>query len=114
MEADGDRVKLLATDLEVGLRSHCQASVTQSGIADASGKETLTKSSKHCPRPTFESRRTRAASKSRRIDSTRDMQTLPREDFPTPPDGTGTCHRDRCRRRSCQRMVAKTQFAITR
>src|SRR5204863_10195927 len=31
IEADGDQVKLLATDLEVGLRSHCQASVSKKG-----------------------------------------------------------------------------------
>jgi len=31
IEADGDQVKLLATDLEVGLRSRCQASVSKKG-----------------------------------------------------------------------------------
>ena len=31
IEADGDQVKLLATDLEVGLRSRCEASVAKSG-----------------------------------------------------------------------------------
>ncbi len=41
IEADGDQVKLLATDLEVGLRSRCQASVVEEGIADASGEEAL-------------------------------------------------------------------------
>src|SRR3954452_7076165 len=31
IEADGDEVKFLATDLEVGLRSRCKASVAKSG-----------------------------------------------------------------------------------
>jgi len=31
IETDGDQVKLLATDLEVGLRSRCQASVSKKG-----------------------------------------------------------------------------------
>ncbi len=31
LEAKGDEVKLLATDLEVGLRSRCSASVAKSG-----------------------------------------------------------------------------------
>ena len=31
IEADGDEVKMLATDLEVGLRSRCAASVSKSG-----------------------------------------------------------------------------------
>ena len=31
IEADGDEVKLLATDLEVGLRSKCPASVAKAG-----------------------------------------------------------------------------------
>src|SRR5919107_381864 len=31
IEADGDQVRLLATDLEVGLRSKCQASVAKGG-----------------------------------------------------------------------------------
>ena len=31
IEADGDRIKLLATDLEVGLRSTCAASIAKGG-----------------------------------------------------------------------------------
>ena len=41
LEADGTEVKLLATDLEVGLRSHCDATVSKPGIADAAGEEAL-------------------------------------------------------------------------
>ena len=39
IEADGDSVRLLATDLEVGLRSKCEASVAKKRRADAAGEE---------------------------------------------------------------------------
>ena len=41
------------------------------------------------------------------------MQTLPREDFPTLPEGDRHLQRDVAARRRCSEMVAKTQFAIT-
>ena len=41
MEAKGDEVRFLATDLEVGLRSKCAATVTKSRLADAAGEEAL-------------------------------------------------------------------------
>ena len=39
IEADGDQVKLLATDLEVGLRSRCAASVGKSGALTRPAKK---------------------------------------------------------------------------
>ena len=41
MEAKGDEVRLLATDLEVALRSRCEATVAKAGLADAAGEEAL-------------------------------------------------------------------------
>ena len=41
IEAKGDEVRMLATDLEVALRSRCHASVGQRRVADAAGEEAL-------------------------------------------------------------------------
>jgi len=39
MEAKGEEIKLLATDLEVGLRSRCQASVSKGGTLTLPAKK---------------------------------------------------------------------------
>ena len=41
MEAKGDEVRFLATDLEVGLRSKCAGVGREKRIADAAGEEAL-------------------------------------------------------------------------
>ena len=41
IEAKGDEVRFLATDLEVALRSKCAATVSKTGLADAAGEEVL-------------------------------------------------------------------------
>jgi DNA polymerase-3 subunit beta len=111
IEADGDQVKLLATDLEVGLRSRCQASVSKKGSLTLPAKK-LYEIIKALPETDvrIEEDKTGVKVAADRFDSR--MQTLPREDFPTLPDGTGvysaTLPRD-----VLKHMVAKTQFAIT-
>lgn len=111
IEADGDQVRLLATDLEVGLRSRCQASVTKGGSLTLPAKK-LYEIIKALPETDvrIEEDKTGVKVAADRFDSR--MQTLPREDFPTLPDGTGvysaTLPRD-----VLKQMVAKTQFAIT-
>ena len=111
IEADGDEVKLLATDLEVGLRSRCAASVSKSGSLTLPAKK-LYEIVKALPETDVRIEEDKSGVKvaADRFDSR--MQTLPREDFPTLPDGTGvysaTLPRD-----VLKQMVAKTQFAIT-
>ena len=60
----------------------------------------------------FESNRIATASKSLRIRFDSRMQTLPREDFPTLPDVSGTA-RATLPRAAVREMVSKTQYAIT-
>jgi DNA polymerase-3 subunit beta len=111
IEADGDEVKLLATDLEVGLRSKCPASVAKAGSLTLPAKK-LYEIIKALPDTDIRIEENKNGVKvaADRFDSR--MQTLPREDFPSLPEGTGeytaTLPRD-----VLKNMVSKTQFAIT-
>jgi DNA polymerase III subunit beta len=111
IEADGNEVKLLATDLEVGLRSRCAASVTKGGSLTLPAKK-LFEIIKALPETDVRIEEDKNGVKvaADRFDSR--MQTLPREDFPTLPETTGTVSamlpRDLVRQ-----MISKTQFAIT-
>ena len=114
IEADdgvGD-IRLVATDLEVGLRSRCPAEVTTGGSLTLPAKKlyeivrALPDSEVRIAQP--------AAGKvnvaAERFTSR--MQTLPREDFPVLPEATGSGIVSL----SCEllsEMVAKTQFAVT-
>jgi DNA polymerase-3 subunit beta len=111
IETDGDQVKLLATDLEVGLRSHCQASVAKKGSLTLPAKK-LYEIIKALPETDVRIEEDKSGVKvaADRFDSR--MQTLPREDFPTLPDGTGS-YSATLPREVLKNMVAKTQFAIT-
>src|SRR6266542_3933100 len=88
IEADGDQVRLLATDLEVGLRSKCPASVAKGGSLTLPAKK-LYEIIKALPETDVRIEEDKSGVKvaADRFDSR--MQTLPREDFPTLPDGTG-------------------------
>src|SRR5215211_6561247 len=111
LEAKGDEVRLLATDLEVALRSKCAASVAKGGSLTLPAKK-LYEIVKALPETDVRIQEDKNGVKvaADRFDSR--MQTLPREDFPTLPDPTGnisaTLPRDVLRQ-----MVSKTQFAIT-
>ena len=111
IEADGNEVKLLATDLEVGLRSRCTASVAKGGSLTLPAKK-LFEIIKALPETDVRIEEDKNGVKvaADRFDSR--MQTLPREDFPTLPDASGvysaTLPRD-----LLKQMIAKTQFAIT-
>jgi DNA polymerase-3 subunit beta len=111
IEADADEVKLLATDLEVGLRSRCAASVTKSGSLTLPAKK-LYEIIKALPETDvrIEENRNGVKVAADRFDSR--MQTLPREDFPSLPDATGS-FTAALPRDVLKQMVAKTQFAIT-
>jgi DNA polymerase-3 subunit beta len=111
IETDGDQVKFLATDLEVGLRSRCAASVSKGGSLTLPAKK-LYEIIKALPETDVRIEQDKNGVKvaADRFDSR--MQTLPREDFPTLPDATGVTSAT-LPREVLKQMVAKTQFAIT-
>ncbi len=114
MEARGDEVRLLATDLEVGLRSKCSASVAKSGALTLPAKK-FYEIIKSLPETDIRIAEDKGGVKvaADRFDSR--MQTLPREDFPTLPEAGagGAAPRATLPRAVLREMVAKTQFAIT-
>ncbi len=86
MEAKGDEVRFLATDLEVGLRSKCAATVTKAGSLTIPAKK-FYEIVKSLPETDIRIAEDKSGVKvaADRFDSR--MQTLPREDFPTLPEG---------------------------
>ena len=111
IEADGNEVRMLATDLEVALRSRCQATVTKGGSLTLPAKK-LYEIVKALPETDVRIEEDKSGVKvaADRFDSR--MQTLPREDFPTLPEASGKA-RATLPRGPLKEMVAKTQFAIT-
>src|SRR5437762_9496895 len=111
MEAKGDQVSFLATDLEVGLRSKCAASVAKGGSLTLPAKKFF-EIVKSLPETDIRIAEDKGGVKvaADRFDSR--MQTLPREDFPTLPESSGTVSAQ-LSRSALKEMVAKTQFAIT-
>jgi len=111
MEANGDEVRFLATDLEVGLRTKCAASVAKSGALTLPAKK-FYEIIKSLPETDVRIAEDKGGVKvaADRFDSR--MQTLPREDFPTLPEGGGAASAT-LPRAALREMVAKTQFAIT-
>ena len=111
MEAKGDEVRFLATDLEVGLRSRCAASVAKSGSLTIPAKK-FYEIIKSLPETDIRIAEDKGGVKvaAERFDSR--MQTLPREDFPTLPESAGA-PTTTLPRAALKEMVGKTQFAIT-
>ena len=111
LEANGTEVRMLATDLEVGLRSRCDAVVGKSGSLTLPAKK-LFEIVKALPESDIRIEQDKSGVKvaAERFDSR--MQTLPREDFPTLPDAQGTWSAT-LPRESLRTMIPKTQFAIT-
>jgi DNA polymerase-3 subunit beta len=111
LEANGAEVKMLATDLEVGLRSRCTATVSKGGSLTLPAKK-LYEIIKALPETDVRIEEDKGGVKvaADRFDSR--MQTLPREDFPTLPDAPGAVSAS-LPREALRRMIEKTQFAIT-
>ena len=112
IQAEDGSVELLATDLEVGLRSHCPASISGRGSLTLPAKK-LYEIVRALPETDIhiaESSKGGVKVAADRFDSR--MQTLPREDFPTLPQAGGAFSAV-LRRAVLREMVAKTQFAIT-
>src|ERR1044071_6557803 len=111
MEAKGDEVRFLATDLEVGLRSKCQATVAKGGSLTLPAKK-FYEIVKSLPETDIRIADDKGGVKiaADRFESR--MQTLPREDFPSLPESGGAASA-KLARSAVKEMVAKTQFAIT-
>ena len=112
LEAKGDELHLAATDLEVGLRSKCAASVSKPGSLTLPAKK-LYEIVKELPETDVrieEDKNGAVKVAADRYESK--MQTLPREDFPTLPE-IAAGETTTVPRGTLREMVAKTQFAIT-
>ena len=102
---------MLATDLEVALRSRCDAAVSKGGSLTLPAKK-LYEIVKALPETDVRIQEDKNGVKvaADKFDSR--MQTLPREDFPSLPETTGAASAT-LPREALREMVAKTQFAIT-
>src|SRR5678816_4169511 len=111
LEAKGEEVKFLATDLEVALRSRCHAAVAKGGSLTLPAKK-LYEIVKALPETDVRIEEDKNGVKvaADRFDSR--MQTLPREDFPSLPETTGAASAT-LPREALREMVAKTQLSIT-
>jgi DNA polymerase-3 subunit beta len=111
MDAKNGEVHFLATDLEVGLRSKCPASSVKPGSVTVPAKK-LYEIVKSLPETDIRVAEEKGGIKvaAERFDSK--MQTLPKEDFPTLPESSGS-HSVMLPRAALKEMVSKTQFAIT-
>ena len=113
LEADGDGgFQMLATDLEVALRSRCAADVAAGGSLTIPAKK-LYEIVRALPETEIriqEGAKGAVEVAAEQFDSR--MQTLPRDDFPSLPE-PGSGHTAVLPRAALREMVAKTQFAIT-
>jgi DNA polymerase-3 subunit beta len=111
MEGKDNEIRMLATDLEVGLRSHCDAIVEHGGTLTLPAKK-LYEIVKALPETDVRISEDKGGVKvaADRFESR--MQTLPKEDFPALPEGSGNFSAT-LPREAVREMVAKTQFAIT-
>ena len=111
-EDGASEIRLAATDLEVGLRSRCAATVVAGGSVTLPARKLY-----EIVRalPDTEIRIAEPAAGTVNVTAERfnsRIQTLPREDFPSMPDAAGPATARLAAGRLAE-MIAKTQFAIT-
>ena len=110
-EAKGETVRLAATDLEVGLRAECKASIAKAGALTLPAKK-LFEIVKELPDTDIRIEEEKSGAVKVAADRFEGrMQTMSKDDFPTLPEMSGdgvAMHRKLLRE-----MVVKTQFAIT-
>ena len=111
-EDGGSEVRLAATDLEVGLRSRCAATVVEGGSVTLPARKLY-----EIVRalPDTEIRIAEPSSGTVNVTAERfnsRIQTLPREDFPSMPDAAGAATAHLAAGRLSE-MIVRTQFAIT-
>lgn len=114
LETNGEgQLTLLATDLEVALRSRCEAAVTNAGSVTLPAKklyEVVRALPESDVRIETEKGGTGVKVSAERFESR--MPTLPREDFPSLPE-SGSAATTTLKAGGIAKMVARTQFAIT-
>ena len=113
IESNGNELTLLATDLEVALRSRCEAAVDKAGAVTLPAKkfyEVVRALPEADVRLETEKGGTGVRVSAERFESR--MPTLPREDFPSLPESSGAAQ-STIKAKVLREMVAKTQFAIT-
>jgi len=113
IEAKKDGVSLLATDLDVGLRSHCEAQVSKPGTLTLPAKK-LFEIVNALPDTEIRLEEDKGG-KSVTITADRfesRMQTLPAGEFPTPPAEAGETEAT-LPGAALKRMISHTRFAIT-
>src|SRR6185295_5900000 len=113
LEGTGNEVTLLATDLEVALRSLCEAAVGKPGSVTLPAKK-LYEVVRALPDGDVNIETDKGGTTVRVSggEFSSKMPTLPREDFPSLPEAGGGV-KATIDGKSLGQMVAKTQFAIT-
>jgi DNA polymerase-3 subunit beta len=113
LESSGSELTLLATDLEVALKSRCEAAVDHPGAVTLPAKK-LYEVVRALPETDVKLVTEKGGNgvkvSAERFESR--MPTLPREDFPSLPESSGAA-RSTIKGSVLREMVAKTQFAIT-
>ena len=102
---------MLATDLEVALRSRCEATVTKAGVLTLPAKK-LYEIVRALPETEVRISEDKKGVRVAADRFTSRIQTLPREDFPALPEPAAKV-RAMLPAEALREMVAKTQFAIT-
>jgi DNA polymerase-3 subunit beta len=113
IDAAQDHVSLLATDLDVGLRSRCEANVSKPGVLTLPAKK-LFEIVSALPETEIRIEEDKGG-KSVTVAADRfesRMQTLPAAEFPSPPDDAGTVTAS-LPGAALKRMITQTRFAIT-
>jgi DNA polymerase-3 subunit beta len=112
LDAGKEGVRLLATDLDVGLRSRCEASVGKGGTLTLPARK-LFEIVKALPETDVRIEEDKSGVKvaADRFESR--MSTLPSEEFPSLPDGAAGGAAEELPTAGLRQMVGKTQFAIT-
>jgi DNA polymerase-3 subunit beta len=113
LQAEGGGLSLLATDLDVGLRSRCEATVTKPGTLTLPAKklfEIVSALPETEIRIAEEKNGKSVTIAADRFESR--IQTLPAAEFPTPPEDAGTPVAT-LPGAVLKRMIAQTRFAIT-
>lgn len=114
LEADATGVNLLATDLDVGLRSRCEATVTKPGTVTLPARK-LFEIIKALPETDVRIEQDKGGVKvaAERFESR--LPTLPAEEFPALPTSApeGAPAAESLLTTGLRQMVSKTQFAIT-
>jgi DNA polymerase-3 subunit beta len=113
LDASKDAVSLLATDLDVGLRSRCDASISKAGTLTLPAKK-LFEIVNALPETEIRIEEDKGG-KSVTLSADRfesRMQTLPASEFPTPPQDGGAAEAV-LPGGAIKRMISHTRFAIT-